>query len=84
MTDLLNCKIIIINLIPCNYESTYNLYVLSFIFDAAATVKTLQSKVEEKDLTCRKLKEQVNALEKETAVKLADMDQYKKEIQVSL
>uniref|UniRef100_A0A673IC34 Intersectin-2-like n=1 Tax=Sinocyclocheilus rhinocerous TaxID=307959 RepID=A0A673IC34_9TELE len=35
------------------------------------------------DLTCRKLKEQLNALEKETAVKLADIDQYKKEIQVT-
>lgn len=46
-------------------------------------VKTLQRNVEDKDLTCRKLKEQLNALEKEAAVKLADMDQYKKEIQVN-
>lgn len=49
---------------------------------AAATVKILQRNMEEKDLTCQKLKEQLNTLEKETAVKLADMDQYKKEIQV--
>lgn len=38
--------------------------------------------MEEKDLSCRKLKEQLNVVEKETAAKLADMDQYKKEIQV--
>lgn len=40
--------------------------------------------MEEKDLTCRKLKEQFTVLETETAAKLADMDQYKKEIQVRL
>lgn len=45
-------------------------------------MKTLQRNMEEKDLTCRKLKEQLNVVEKETAAKLADMDQYKKEIQV--
>jgi len=53
-----------------------------FLHVAAATVNILQRNMEEKDLTCRKLKEQLNTLEKETAVKLADMDQYKKEIQV--
>ncbi|XP_051579333.1 intersectin-2b isoform X2 [Myxocyprinus asiaticus] len=47
----------------------------------SATVTTLKRNVEEKDLSCRKLKEQLNALESETAAKLADMDQYKKEIQ---
>uniref|UniRef100_A0A673ICI7 Intersectin-2-like n=1 Tax=Sinocyclocheilus rhinocerous TaxID=307959 RepID=A0A673ICI7_9TELE len=63
---------------------TICMFVCLFCFfpDAAATVKTLQRNVEDKDLTCRKLKEQLNALEKETAVKLADIDQYKKEIQV--
>ncbi len=72
----------IIYFVPCNCERTNNLYVCFFL-DAAATVQTLQRNMEDKDLTCRKLKEQLNALEKETAVKLADMDQYKKEIQVS-
>uniref|UniRef100_A0A673IC21 Intersectin-2-like n=1 Tax=Sinocyclocheilus rhinocerous TaxID=307959 RepID=A0A673IC21_9TELE len=64
---------------------TICMFVCLFCFfpDAAATVKTLQRNVEDKDLTCRKLKEQLNALEKETAVKLADIDQYKKEIQVT-
>ncbi|KAA0710802.1 Intersectin-2 EH domain and SH3 domain regulator of endocytosis 2 [Triplophysa tibetana] len=45
------------------------------------TVNTFKRNVEEKDLTCRKLKEQFTVLETETAAKLADMDQYKKEIQ---
>ncbi|GAA6082972.1 intersectin-2b [Tachysurus ichikawai] len=42
---------------------------------------TLQKSVTDKDLSCRKLKEQLDALEKETAAKLGDMDQYKKDIQ---
>uniref|UniRef100_A0AAY4AE42 Intersectin 2b n=1 Tax=Denticeps clupeoides TaxID=299321 RepID=A0AAY4AE42_9TELE len=44
------------------------------------TMTTLQNNVTEKDLTCRKLKERLDALEKETAAKLADMDQYKNDI----
>uniref|UniRef100_A0AAY4AC89 Intersectin 2b n=1 Tax=Denticeps clupeoides TaxID=299321 RepID=A0AAY4AC89_9TELE len=40
------------------------------------TMTTLQNNVTEKDLTCRKLKERLDALEKETAAKLADMDQF--------
>ncbi|XP_063039904.1 intersectin-2b isoform X2 [Engraulis encrasicolus] len=46
----------------------------------AATMSTLQTSVSEKDVVCRRLKEQLDALEKETATKLADMDQYKKDI----
>ncbi|XP_056623500.1 intersectin-2b isoform X2 [Triplophysa dalaica] len=45
------------------------------------TVNTFKRNLEEKDLNCRKLKEQFTVLETETAAKLADMDQYKKEIQ---
>lgn len=48
---------------------------------SASTVTTLQTSVTEKDLSCRKLKEQLDALEKETTTKLSDMDQYKKDIQ---
>ncbi len=83
--NVLNCKIIIIiiiNLVPVIVRAPTICIFVCFL-DAAATVKTLQRNLEDKDLTCRKLKEQLNALEKETAVKLADMDQYKKEIQVS-
>ena len=49
----------------------------------AAAMTTLQSNVSEKDLACRKLKEQLDALEEETAARLADMDQYKTDIMVS-
>lgn len=44
---------------------------------------TLQKSVTDKDLSCRKLKEQLDALEKEMTAKLGDMDQYKKDIQVN-
>uniref|UniRef100_A0A4W4E9K4 Intersectin 2b n=1 Tax=Electrophorus electricus TaxID=8005 RepID=A0A4W4E9K4_ELEEL len=46
-----------------------------------STMTTLKKSVAEKDLSCRKLKERLDALEKDTATKLADMDQYKKDIQ---
>uniref|UniRef100_A0A8B9GWI6 Intersectin 2b n=1 Tax=Astyanax mexicanus TaxID=7994 RepID=A0A8B9GWI6_ASTMX len=48
------------------------------------SITTLQKSVTEKDLSCRKLKEQLDALEKDTATKLSNMDQYKKDIQVKL
>lgn len=50
----------------------------------ASTTITLQKSVTDKDLSCRKLKEELDALEKEMAAKLGDMDQYKKDIQVNL
>ncbi|XP_049320055.1 intersectin-2b [Astyanax mexicanus] len=48
---------------------------------STSKVTTLQKSVTEKDLSCRKLKEQLDALEKDTATKLSNMDQYKKDIQ---
>lgn len=36
----------------------------------------------EKDLSCRKLKEQLDALERETSAKLSQMEQYNREIKV--
>uniref|UniRef100_A0A8B9GXL5 Intersectin 2b n=1 Tax=Astyanax mexicanus TaxID=7994 RepID=A0A8B9GXL5_ASTMX len=57
-------------------------YFVSFL--TASKVTTLQKSVTEKDLSCRKLKEQLDALEKDTATKLSNMDQYKKDIQVKL
>lgn len=47
-----------------------------------ATVSTLKVGVTEKKGTCMKLREQLEALERETASKLAEMDQYKKDTQV--
>ncbi|XP_022595239.1 intersectin-2-like isoform X1 [Seriola dumerili] len=46
-----------------------------------ATMSTLKVGVSEKKGTCMKLQEQLEALEKETAAKLAEMDQYNKDMQ---
>ncbi|XP_041704207.2 intersectin-2 [Coregonus clupeaformis] len=46
-----------------------------------STMSTLKQSASEKDGVCRKLKQQLDALEKETAAKLADMDQYQNDIQ---
>uniref|UniRef100_A0A7N6AYB1 Intersectin 2b n=1 Tax=Anabas testudineus TaxID=64144 RepID=A0A7N6AYB1_ANATE len=48
-----------------------------------STMSTLKMGVTEKKGSCMKLREQLEALEKETAAKLAEMDQYKKDMQVS-
>uniref|UniRef100_A0A665UYZ6 Intersectin 2b n=1 Tax=Echeneis naucrates TaxID=173247 RepID=A0A665UYZ6_ECHNA len=49
---------------------------------AATRVSTLNADVSKKRGSCMKLKEQMQALEKETAAKLAEMDQYNKDMQV--
>ncbi|XP_071238377.1 intersectin-2-like [Salvelinus alpinus] len=46
-----------------------------------STISTVKRSTSEKDGACRKLKQQLDALEKETAAKLADMDHYQKDIQ---
>ncbi|XP_071344242.1 intersectin-2b isoform X2 [Trachinotus anak] len=46
-----------------------------------STMSTLKVGVSEKKGSCMKLKEQQEALEKETAAKLAEMDQYNKDMQ---
>ncbi|KAM9861208.1 intersectin-2b isoform 2-T2 [Aulostomus maculatus] len=46
-----------------------------------STMSTLKLGVTEKRGTCMKLREQLEALEKETAAKLAEMDQYNKDMQ---
>ncbi len=45
-------------------------------------MSTLKVGVTEKKGTCNKLREQLEALEKETAAKLAEMDRYNKDMQV--
>lgn len=47
-------------------------------------MSTLKLSVTEKKGACMKLKEQMEALEKETAAKLAEMDQYHKDMQVGI
>uniref|UniRef100_A0A668A8C6 Intersectin 2b n=1 Tax=Myripristis murdjan TaxID=586833 RepID=A0A668A8C6_9TELE len=49
-------------------------YFLLYLLSAASTMSTLKLNVIEKNGSCRKLREQLEALEKETAAKLAEMD----------
>ncbi|XP_055010427.1 intersectin-2b [Boleophthalmus pectinirostris] len=46
-----------------------------------STVSTLKLNVNEKKGVCMKLRDQLDALEKETSAKLAEMDQYNKDLQ---
>ncbi|XP_071368727.1 intersectin-2b [Centroberyx affinis] len=46
-----------------------------------STMATMKRSVTEKNGACRKLREQLETLERETAAKLAEMDQYNKDIQ---
>uniref|UniRef100_I3KKC9 Intersectin 2b n=1 Tax=Oreochromis niloticus TaxID=8128 RepID=I3KKC9_ORENI len=50
----------------------------------ASTMSTLKMSMTEKKGTCMKLREQLEVLEKETAAKLAEMDQYNKDMQVGI
>lgn len=47
-------------------------------------MSTLKAGVTEKKGTCVKLRQQLEALEKETAAKLVEMDQYKRDMQVGV
>uniref|UniRef100_A0A8C4ZVF7 Intersectin 2a n=1 Tax=Gadus morhua TaxID=8049 RepID=A0A8C4ZVF7_GADMO len=49
---------------------------------AAVTLATLGDSVTEKGVTCRRLKDQLDTLERETADKLGQMEQYNKELKV--
>lgn len=49
-----------------------------------SSTSTLKAGVTEKKGTCMKLREQLEALEKETAAKLAEMDQYNIDMQVRI
>uniref|UniRef100_A0A3B4YTY2 Intersectin 2b n=1 Tax=Seriola lalandi dorsalis TaxID=1841481 RepID=A0A3B4YTY2_SERLL len=49
-----------------------------------ATMSTLKVGVSEKKGTCMKLQEQLEALEKDTAAKLAEMDQYNKDMRIKM
>lgn len=49
----------------------------------AGNLTSLTGSVAEKGVNCRRLKDQLDTLEKETTDKLAQMDQYNKELKVS-
>lgn len=50
---------------------------------AAGTLTSLTGSVTDKGASCRRLKDQLDTLERETTDKLAQMDQYNKELKVS-
>lgn len=50
---------------------------------AAGTLTSLTGSVTDKGVNCRRLKDQLDTLERETTDKLAQMDQYNKELKVS-
>lgn len=50
---------------------------------AAGTLTSLTGSVTNKGVNCRRLKDQLDTLERETTDKLAQMDQYNKELKVS-
>lgn len=62
-------------------SSRFNCYLMCFV---VSTMSTLKVGVTEKKGTCVKLRQQLEALEKDTAAKLADMDQYNKDMQVRI
>lgn len=58
----------------------------SLTFDlcfVAVTLTSMAGSVSEKGVNCRRLKDQLDILEKETTDKLAQMEQYNKELTVS-
>lgn len=54
----------------------------SWLCLAAGTLTSLTGSVTEKGVNCRRLKDQLDTLERETTDKLAQMDQYNKELKV--
>ena len=50
---------------------------------AAVNVSSLTGSVSEKSVNCRRLKDQLDILERETTDKLSEIEQYNKELKVS-
>ncbi|KPP71508.1 hypothetical protein Z043_109569, partial [Scleropages formosus] len=65
-------------LVPEHQRLKEKLNDLGFSNLPNSTLNTLKNGVKEKDLTCRKLKEQLDTLEKETSAKLSEVDEYNK------
>ena len=61
-----------LNIVLCVRVRTYT----------ALTMSSVKNSVSVKQLGCRKLKEQLDALERETTTKLSEMDQYNRDIKV--
>lgn len=62
----------------------FNVLLSLFLFPLSGPlINDVIQSVCEKDLSCRKLKEQLDVLERETTAKLSQMEQYNREIKVS-
>jgi len=59
---------------------THSLYLFPL---SGPLINDVKQSVCEKDLSCRKLKEQLDVLERETTAKLSQMEQYNREIKVT-
>ncbi|CAJ1048909.1 intersectin-2b isoform X1 [Xyrichtys novacula] len=68
-------------LTPEQKRLTEKLKNMSLNHTSVSSMSTLKSGVTEKKGTCMKLRQQLEALEKETAAKLAEMDQYNQDMQ---
>ena len=73
-----------LNLITITSYEAMTVKLFVFHVFVVSTMSTLKGSVAEKKGTCIKLREQLEALEKETAAKLTEMDQYNKDMQVGL
>lgn len=69
------------DLIALFHWKKFSLLIVFYVF-LVSTMSTLKVGVTEKKGACMRLREQLEALEKETAAKLAEMDQYNKDMQV--
>ncbi|KAM7395539.1 hypothetical protein PAMA_007013 [Pampus argenteus] len=67
-------------LVPEQQELTEKLRNMSLNKLSSVTLTSLNGSVTEKGLNCRRLKDQLDALERETTDKLSQMDQYNKEL----
>uniref|UniRef100_A0A668AES2 Intersectin 2a n=1 Tax=Myripristis murdjan TaxID=586833 RepID=A0A668AES2_9TELE len=70
-------------LVPEQQRLTERLRSIGLNSLPSATLASLSGTVAEKGMTCRRLKDQLDALERETTDKLAQMEQYNKELKVS-
>ncbi|XP_028295146.1 intersectin-2-like isoform X2 [Gouania willdenowi] len=68
-------------LVPEQQKLTEELHNISLKKIHSGTLTSMMGSVSEKGLTCRRLKGQLDILEQETTDKLAQMEQYKKELQ---
>lgn len=66
-----------------NLKKNPETLVKSLVFPYAGTgVNSVHKKSQEKEELCQRLKEQLDALEKETASKLAEMDEFNSQLKV--